>query len=165
LIVIICGLPGVGKTTLAKDLAKLINAEVLSSDKIRKELFFKPTYSKKERKLIYDVLMLIAKYLHISGNNCILDATFNKEKSIKQVVKMLRLPPDQLFIVECVCPEKIILSRLETRKYDWSDANIEVYKKMKEIYEPVKGKHITADTSQDPETTAKAVSQIILKKK
>ncbi len=150
---------------MAKDLAKLINAKVLSSDKIRKELFFKPTYSKKERKLIYDVLILIAKYLHISGNNCILDATFNKEKSRKEVVNKLRLAPNQLFIVECVCPEKIILSRLETRKHDWSDADVDVYKKMKEIYEPVKAKHITAYTSQDPKTTAKAVSQKIQKKK
>ncbi|MGI0065194.1 MAG: AAA family ATPase, partial [Nitrosotalea sp.] len=36
MLVIICGLPGVGKTTLAKSLAPLIDGIVLSSDKIRK---------------------------------------------------------------------------------------------------------------------------------
>ena len=39
MIIIICGLPGVGKTTLAKGLAPLINAVILATDKIRKELF------------------------------------------------------------------------------------------------------------------------------
>ena len=46
---IICGLPGVGKTTLAEDLAPLINAVVLSTDRIRKELILKPTYKKQEK--------------------------------------------------------------------------------------------------------------------
>ena len=37
MIIIICGLPGVGKTTVAKELAPLVNAVILSTDKIRKE--------------------------------------------------------------------------------------------------------------------------------
>ena len=36
MIIIICGLPGVGKTTIAKELAPLVNAVILSTDKIRK---------------------------------------------------------------------------------------------------------------------------------
>jgi predicted kinase len=47
--VIVCGLPGVGKTTIAKDLAPLIDAVVLSTDKIRKELIPNlPTKNKKK---------------------------------------------------------------------------------------------------------------------
>ena len=87
MLVIVCGLPGVGKTTFAKKLAPLINATVLSTDKIRKELISSPTYEKDERRLIYDVMMLLAKYLHISGANCILDATFNREDSRTEVKK------------------------------------------------------------------------------
>jgi predicted kinase len=52
LIVILCGLPGVEKTTLATNLAQLINDVVLSSDKIRKELIDKPTYRWQERRLV-----------------------------------------------------------------------------------------------------------------
>ena len=57
-----------------------------------------------------------------------------------------------------MCPENIIISRLKERKNDYSDAGIEVYQKMKKIYEPVKGKHITIDTTLDPEKNAKLVS-------
>ena len=37
MIIIICGLPGVGKTTLAKEIAPLVDAVLLSTDKIRKD--------------------------------------------------------------------------------------------------------------------------------
>ena len=86
---IICGLPGVGKTTIAKDLAPLINAVVLSTDKIRKEMIPNPNYKKQEKKLIYKVLLIVAKYLHKAGINCILDATFNTENSRRELTKKL----------------------------------------------------------------------------
>jgi predicted kinase len=63
MIIIICGLPGVGKSTLAKELAPLINATILSTDKIRKELIPKPLYGRRERRLIYEVLIILSKYL------------------------------------------------------------------------------------------------------
>ncbi len=161
MLVIICGLPGVGKTTIAKNLAPLIDASILSTDKIRKELISNPTYQKEERALIYDVMILLAKYLQQVGRNCILDATFNKEYSRNQVKNMLKVSEDQFFIVECTCPEKIILSRLKNIEKGYSDADASVYQKMKKIYEPVKCKHITVDTSQDSEYNAKLIFEQI----
>ena len=45
----VCGYPGVGKTTLANELKPLISGVVLSTDKIRKELIDKPMYSEQEK--------------------------------------------------------------------------------------------------------------------
>ena len=157
MIVLVCGLPGVGKTTFSKKLAPLIDAVILSTDKIRKDLISNPTYQTEERALIYDVMILLAQYLQQAGRNCILDATFNQEDSRNQVKNKLKVSGDQFFIVECTCPEKIIFSRLKNRKEDYSDADVLVYQKMKKIYEPVKGKHITVDTSQDSEYNAKLI--------
>jgi predicted kinase len=163
LIIIICGLPGTGKTTLAKNLAPLMSAVVLSTDKIRKELISKPTYIKQERKLIYKVLLLVTKYLHSVGINCILDATFNTESSRKEVSEKLNLSSDQICMIECTCPENIIISRLKNRKNDYSDADISIYRKMKQIYEPVKGEHIIVNTSKQPShTTLKEIANNIL---
>jgi predicted kinase len=162
MIVIICGLPGVGKTTLAKDLAPLLNATVLSTDKIRKELISHPTYSKKERRLIYDVMLLLAKYLHDAGLNCILDATFNRERSRREVKNKLALDLSQFHIVECICPEDVVLARLWSRKGGYSDADISVYRKMKKIYEPVRERHITADTIKPSKNNAKEIANKIL---
>jgi predicted kinase len=153
LIVVICGLPGVGKSTLAKDLAPLLNAVILSSDKIRKELFPNPIYSKREVKIIYDVMILFAKYLYGAGINSIIDATFNKEKSRTQLKNKLMLPEEELFMVECICPEDTIVSRLKTRKNDYSDADLRIYKRMKKTYEPILEDHLVIDTSQSSSKT------------
>ena len=149
MIIIVCGLPGVGKTSLANELAPLIRAVVLSTDKIRKELISKPTYRIQERKLIYDIMLLLARYLHDAGINCILDATFNTENSRRELKKRLNLiSSPQINIVECTCPEHITISRLRSRKNDYSDADISIYKRMRSIYQPIKEKHIVVDTSQ-----------------
>jgi predicted kinase len=148
LIILICGYPGVGKTTLANELGPLINAVILSTDKIRKELIYKPNYSEEEKKLIYNILLLIAKYLHNSGINCILDATFKHQKAIDDIKKGLNLTDDQFKIVECICPEELIISRIQNRKRGYSDADVSIYRTIKENYEPIQEKHITVDTSQ-----------------
>ena len=168
MIVLFCGLPGVGKTSLANELAPLINAIVLSTDKIRKEVISKPTYTKEEKRLIYDVMLLVARYLHdAAGINCILDATFNTEKSRRTVIeKLVNASSDQIYIVECICPEDVVITRLKARKGDYSDADINIYRKMKQLYEPVKEmeKHIVIDTSQDPKMNAEQIRIWIFRK-
>jgi predicted kinase len=146
IILLFCGLPGVGKTTLARSVASRIGASVLSSDKIRKELIRYPTYTRVEGRLIYDVLMLLTKYLTAAGIDCILDATFNRERSRKEV-KRLCSNDVQLYMIECTCTENVILERLRNRKNNFSDADYSVYSKMKSIYEPVQESHLVIDTS------------------
>jgi predicted kinase len=164
LIVIICGLPGVGKSTLAKNLAPMINATILSSDKIRKELFPNPTYSPFERKLVYDVMIIIAKYLNKVRCNCILDATFNREDSRVEIREKLQLDDKEFQIIECFCPEEVVISRLKSRKDDYSDAIIPVYQKMKKIYEPVEIEHISIDTTLDPQENSHRITEEIKEK-
>ncbi|MDR3783022.1 MAG: AAA family ATPase [Candidatus Nitrosotalea sp.] len=161
MIVIICGLPGVGKSTLAKNLAPMINAIILSSDKIRKELFSNPTYSPFERKLVYDIMIILAKYLNEARCNCILDATFNREDSRMEIKEKLHLNDKQFHIIECFCPEEVVLSRLKFRKDDYSDATIEVYQKMKKIYEPVKVEHVIVDTTLDTQENSHRIIEEI----
>lgn len=161
LIVIICGLPGVGKSTLATHLAPLIDAVILSSDKIRKELFVNPTYKRRERETVYQAMLLLAKYIHQAGKNCILDATFNRESSRMEAKEKVGISEDELFILECHCPEFLIKNRLESKKRSYSDADIAIYNRMKKIYEPVRMKHIDVDTSEIPKDNAKSVASII----
>lgn len=44
--ILICGLPGVGKSTLANALSKKLNAKILRTDEIRDELFSSPLLTK-----------------------------------------------------------------------------------------------------------------------
>ena len=151
-----------GKTSISKELAKLTNWVVLSTDKIRKELFPNPTYSTEEKRLIYDVLILIAKYLHQSGTNCIIDATFNTKYSREEIKKKLNLSSQQICIVECICPEDIVIARIKNRKNDYSDANAYIYRNMKATYQPIEEEHIVVDTSKESpsKNAAKIINEI-----
>ena len=143
---------------MAKELAPLIDAEVLSSDKIRKELIPKPIYTKGEKEIVYNALLVVARYLQNAGMNCILDATFNTEKSRREARDKLNIVrPEHIVIVECICPEDVVISRLKARKGDFSDADISIYRTMKKVYEPVKEEHIIADTSRDPKIIAQEI--------
>ena len=164
MIIIICGLPGVGKSTLAKHLAPVFDATILSSDRIRKELFSNPTYQPTELKTVYNVMTIIAKYLNDEKINCILDATFNRESSRINVKEKLKLEHTDFHIIECSCPEDVAISRLESRRDDYSDATIPVYQKMKKIQEPVKTDHITVDTKLSPEENTRKIVDYISKR-
>jgi predicted kinase len=142
----ICGLPGVGKMTTARLLARHINGVVISSDEIRKNLFRAPTYRIHEKYFVYKTMFVVARYLYNANVNCILDATFSKERTRRQVRNTLGPALKEFHIIECICPEDIVMTRLKTRKHDFSDADYSVYKMMKRIYEPVKQEHTKLDT-------------------
>ena len=161
MIILICGYPGVGKTRVAHKLAPLINAVVLSTDKIRKEFIDKPSYGEEEKRKIYKIFILIAKYLHNANVNCILDATFYNQRSREDVKTRLNLRNDQYKIIGCICSEELFISRLKDRKNDYSDADISIYHKIRKIYEPIKEKYITVDTSHSlTKTIAEVVNRL-----
>jgi predicted kinase len=63
MIVIVFGLPGSGKSFFASRLAKMINADYINSDMIRKEMFASSTYSEKEKAAVYNVMIEKTKVL------------------------------------------------------------------------------------------------------
>ena len=72
----VTGLPGSGKSVVAKALQERlqrrnIEAQILSSDALRKAVTPKPRYTEEERDMFYSVLVLVAKYLTENGINVI----------------------------------------------------------------------------------------------
>ena len=124
-----------------------------------------PTYWRQERRLVYEVLILLAQYLNEAKVNCILDATFNAERSRREIMRRLSLKPEEFIIIECICQESIIYSRLKNRTNDYSDADISVYIKMKKIFEPITRPHIIIDTSNNLITQKTSEIAKVLKEK
>lgn len=106
------GRPACGKSTTAKELAALLEAEdvniqVLESDDLRKVLTPEPTYSQQERDWFYGVLLYLGKMLTEKGVNVVFDATGNKRAYRDRA----RSEIERFAEVYVRCPQEVIMAR------------------------------------------------------
>ncbi|MCX8014943.1 MAG: AAA family ATPase [candidate division WOR-3 bacterium] len=172
-LILIMGLPGVGKTYLAQHLSEHISAYHLCSDIIRKEItntpiethcfegYGKGIYAPEVSKRTYEELYRRAENYLTQGKICIVDATFLWEKSRQELKAIAEKYQAQFYIIECTCPEKVVLKRMQQRKNEFSlsDATPEIYYKLKENLEQVKEKknYLKVDTSRPIKANLKKI--------
>ena len=162
MLIIVCGLPGSGKSTLARPLSRKLRAEYISSDITRKKMFKKPTYSEEEKAAVYESMAGLAEDSLRSGKNMIVDATFYIRKERKRFATIARNANTQVFIIVCKLDDENAKKRLQGR---WmggpSDADYDVYLKLKEKFEPVGGAHLELDTSLPKDEMMKHVMEYL----
>src|SRR3972149_3268771 len=100
MLILVVGLPGTGKTTIAKYLAKKTDAVLLRADVIRKELIKKPTYSKEETEMIFSEMFARAKSILSKKMNVVLDVVFGRETERKKAEILAKQLNTSLKIVE-----------------------------------------------------------------
>jgi adenylylsulfate kinase-like enzyme len=115
-----CGLPGSGKTTIARGVYEKVSQtkpesslSVISMDAIRQKIFPNPTYSDEERDTAYRSLVLAASLLSFSGITVLLDATGHK----KVWRDLARRECPRFVEVYVKCPLEICIER-ETKRTD-----------------------------------------------
>ena len=163
-LIVMIGLPGVGKTHFALELAQKINAYHLRTDIIRKELMHIPLnehhftgygtgiYTSNISGQTYEELYNRTRIYLSFGKTCILDATFSLEKARRAAAKIAEEFKATFLMIDCYSPDKIVFKRMAKRErgFDFSDANPEVYKAMKKNFDPVpRAKNVVkVDTSK-----------------
>lgn len=86
-VIYMMGLPGSGKSKLAKEIAKKEKAIILSTDELRKELFFNESKQKKTN-LLYMELYKRANRLLSEGKSILIDATnIERDRRMKALGK------------------------------------------------------------------------------
>ena len=85
-VILMVGVPGSGKSTLAKEYAEKYSAEILSSDKIREELFGSEEPQEKNW-LIFKILYERGRKFLDEGKNIIIDSTNVDRKTRKTVFR------------------------------------------------------------------------------
>ncbi|MCK6460059.1 MAG: AAA family ATPase [Planctomycetes bacterium] len=149
--ILVCGLPGTGKSTFAREAARAFDMEHLRSDEIRKELlgiaptehwkggFLEGPYAPDITELTYRKMRLKAAALLHAGRRVVADATFAQRAWRDAFEAAARDAGARCVVVHVTCPEEVVRARLAVRagdKTEVSDADFAVYLKAKETFEP-----------------------------
>ena len=122
-LLISCGLPGTGKTTVAREVARIKSYPLLSTDLIRKEILSsraltdeKVGADMRQRLAVYDELFRRAADLLQTSRSVILDATFVTQELRKRAATIAARHGRTLVILETVCPQEVAIGRILGRK-------------------------------------------------
>ena len=153
-LVVLCGLPGTGKSHFAKRLTARLPFLVLESDRLRKVLFVSPSYTPDEHARVFAACHnLIEEYLSL-GCRVLFDATNITEsfrRPLYEISERLCVP---LTLVWVTAPRGVIRRRLADRaagrdSATYSDADWQVYSRLQPYEEPLTRCHLKVDSSTD----------------
>ena len=150
-LVVIFGLMGSGKTTLARALGQARGWPVIESDRVRKALaglapgdraelpFGQGIYGKEFSDRTYaEMLRLAARHL-AAGSGVILDASFKRAYDRERARLLAREHQEPVLFVYCACPPEEARRRLGIRLTDpqaVSDGRVELFEAQARDFDP-----------------------------
>ncbi len=145
IVVLVSGLPGSGKSYFAERLAKMLDADYINSDRLRKELFPKRTYSDLEKAAVYDTMLKKMKETIVEEKNLVMDATFHKKETRKLFTKNAK---DKIHFIEVWADEAIIKERLNISR-PFSEADYEIHQLIQQQWEPLTEPHLLLESTNE----------------
>lgn len=144
-IVIVCGLPGTGKTTFAAALAHAIHAVHLNTDRIRHAMGRQGQYSIALKAAIYESLLLRSREALLAKKNVVLDGTFYKKRFRKAFIHLANELHTPIHWIEITASDQSIRERVsKTRPY--TEADYSVYQKVKSEFDPLPPERLVLDS-------------------
>jgi predicted kinase len=161
-LVMVGGLPSSGKSHFSRRLASRYPLAHLDSDALRRALFGQPSHSVAENRRLFDACHYVLDSLLRAGIPTIFDATNLREEHRRQVYRIADKRGAKLILVWLEAPPALIRQRLERRAHradpeDVSDADPEVYERLRRDVDPIERPHLSVDTSTDIEPAIAAV--------
>jgi predicted kinase len=150
----VSGLPGTGKSYFCHQLAERLPFVILESDALRQALFSPPSYSPQESQRLFQAVHLLIERLLRKGTSLILDATNLSERFREHLYSIADRLNVRLILVRVEAPPEVVRERLKARQEaanpdDKSDADWEIYRRMKPRAQKIGRNHYAVDTSRD----------------
>ncbi len=150
-LVIMSGLSGSGKSTVARQLAQRLNAIHIRSDAVRKRLAGIPLrakgdqdgvvesgiYSPEMTQLTYERMLELGVFLAQQGWSVILDAKYDRRTLRQTALETAQASQLPLQIVQCNAPIEVLRDRLRHRTGDVSDATADLLDSQIKAAEPL----------------------------
>jgi predicted kinase len=150
--VLVCGLPGAGKSYFSRKLVEKLPGIIVESDAMRRRLWQTPTHSAQESHHLFGALYLLIEELLRGGITIVHDATNLLEQHRNRLYKICERIGVKIIVVWVEAPRAIILERLQGRAMgvdpmDSSEADWSVYERMKTRVERIRRNYFAVDTS------------------
>jgi predicted kinase len=155
MIVIMAGLPGTGKSTLARALAQRLPGAVLDKDAIRAALF-QPAhveYSPAQDDFCQEIMLQTAAYLlgKDAELHVLLDGrTFSRRYQRERVIQFCSQVETTWATLECSCAEQTALGRLTeavvANTHLAANRTPELYREIRKAWEPIDHPKLVIDT-------------------
>jgi predicted kinase len=129
-LILLSGLPGVGKTTFALALKEGLDLQHIESDAIRRSITPVPTYSQAESGAVFARVDGEARRVMASGRHALVDATNLTTRDRKRFVKLANDLAAPLIAVRLVAPDEVIRERLLHPREGFSQADLAVFERM-----------------------------------
>jgi hypothetical protein len=149
MLVVVCGLPGVGKTTVAEYAVDLLDADLLRTDVVRKELFPDPDYTDVEQSAVYDELLSRARTRLAANRPVVLDGTFHACEYRARALGVADATDSDGHLLRVVGDQPTVEDRIAEREDDASDADVRVHRRYRDLFETVERDHTEIDNSGD----------------
>jgi predicted kinase len=141
------GLPGSGKSTVARAYASAKGWPHLNSDLLRAELGLLGDYSPEAKQHVYNTLLSRTEQYLMQGQNVILDSTFYKADIRAPFIQLAKRIGVSTAWIETLADEAETKERVSKKRHD-SEADFAVYQKIKAHLEPLETPHLTLRTDE-----------------